>query len=389
MNKEIDKEKTPSLDRMTFLAEIERLYLEGYPTREIAQLLGEDGNKVGRNLREIRRRWACAARRQRTVLSQTQCAAVYREAMSGWRRSQEPKFTTTEHHDANGDAVKTTTRRQEGPGDKAFLQAALGALKNLRQFAAEPASDSAKDGKPTDLHYMALLEILTPEQLDRLDADQIRAFRAALNRMQAFHARMERLAEGRQDGPAGSAAADEAGLSSEPAPQDPSEDTRPNDGAPAAAPAEAQPAMPSAPAQPLETRPDSEATERTSSILAGSAGACAAEPARAEPEEPCATVKDERPTKGPADDPCPAVAAVAQAAAAAPATAISAPGVGAPPYPPIPLPGGKPPTPEGHLAYQQWQDHLRQSLILGPLFGSALQQPPPQASPASAARGGA
>jgi hypothetical protein len=71
MNQDINQEKPPALDRMTFLAEIERLYLEGHRTREISQLLGEDGNKVGRNLREIKRRWACAARRQRAVVSQT------------------------------------------------------------------------------------------------------------------------------------------------------------------------------------------------------------------------------------------------------------------------------------------------------------------------------
>ena len=53
MNDETQKENRPSLDRNAFLAEIERLYVEGYPTREIAQLLGEDGNKVGRNLREL------------------------------------------------------------------------------------------------------------------------------------------------------------------------------------------------------------------------------------------------------------------------------------------------------------------------------------------------
>ena len=61
---------SPSLNRNTFLAEVERLYAEGYPTREIAQLLGEDDNKVGSNLREeIKRRWARAAGRQRTALS--------------------------------------------------------------------------------------------------------------------------------------------------------------------------------------------------------------------------------------------------------------------------------------------------------------------------------
>ena len=153
MHDEIQKENPPSLDRNTFLAEIERLYAEGYPTREIAQLLHEDGNKVGRNLREIKRRWARAAERQRTALAQTQCAAVYREAMSGWRCSQQPKLTTTEHRDADGKPVKTTIRRQEGPGDKTFL---LG----RRRRAENPLPVCATAGSPpTRIATQATLSI--------------------------------------------------------------------------------------------------------------------------------------------------------------------------------------------------------------------------------------
>ncbi len=221
MNEDTDKEKSPCLDKNTFLAEIERLYIEGYPTRDIAQLLGVDGNKVGRNLREIKRRWARAAGRQRAALSQTQCAAVYREAMLGWQKSQQPKLTTTEHRDADGKAVKTAIRRQEGPGDKTFLLAAVSALKTVRQFAADRANAPlTKDGKPIDEYRLALLQIIRPEQVEMLDSDQRRDFRESLKRIRAEMADLRRQAKGRQKAPAGSPAADEAGPPSESAPNE-------------------------------------------------------------------------------------------------------------------------------------------------------------------------
>ena len=120
MNEDINQEKSPCLDRNTFLSEIQRLYIEGRRTREIARLLGEDGNKVGRNLREIKRRWMRAATGNIPRPSASCPLAVCREAMSGWQRSQQPKIATTEHRDADGKAVKTTIRRQTGPGDKTF-----------------------------------------------------------------------------------------------------------------------------------------------------------------------------------------------------------------------------------------------------------------------------
>ncbi len=236
MSDEIQKENRPCLDRSTFLAEIERLYVEGYPTRQIAQLLHEDGNKVGRNLREIKRRWARAAGRQRAALAQTQCAAVYREAVSGWRCSQQPRLTTTEHRDDDGKVVKTIVRRQEGPGDKTFLLAAVGALKTLRQFAqAQAGSASEKDHDAGDPMYLAILQTLTPEQVDRLTHEQLQRVRLAVDRFRAevdrFHAEVEAFrrekAGDRGYGPTDSPAADNAAPASEPALPDPSEDSEP------------------------------------------------------------------------------------------------------------------------------------------------------------------
>ncbi len=395
MNEDTDKEKSPCLDKNTFLAEIERLYIEGYPTRDIAQLLGVDGNKVGRNLREIKRRWARAAGRQRAVLSQTQSAAVYREAMRGWQNSQQPKLTTTEHRDADGKAVKTTIRRQEGPGDKTFLLAAVSALKTVRQFAADLANaPKTKDGKPMDAHYLALLQILRPEQLDELDSVQIKNFCAAIKNVQAIVDDARRQANGGQDAPAGSPAADEAGppnesapnesAPSESAPQEPGGDSAPSGGEAAPSPADPQPGTASASVPPLETEPTSDPTGRTSSSLPEPTGACVTEPAKAESEDARPAEQDPRSTEEPTGDSCPTVATLSEAATAAPAAAVSTAGLGAMPYPPVPLLNGKPPTPEVHQAYQQWQDGLWHALMPRPLFGNTLWQPSPPAPVAAA-----
>jgi len=332
MNEDSDKEISPCRDKSTFLAEIERLYLEGYPTREIARLLGEDGNTVGRNLREIKRRWARAAGRQRAALSQTQCAAVYREALRGWQRSQQPKLTITEHRDADGNAVKTSTRCQEGPGDKAFLVAAISAMKSLRQFAADRLSEPPeRDVKANDAHYVALLQVLKPEQLEDLDSDQLEAFDAALRRVRTMIDDAQKELEGRHDGPGGSPAADEAGLPSEPAAQGSGGDSASSAGEAAPAPADA-------------------------------------ELASAESEDPCPALNDPRSTEEPTDDSRPAAATPSKAETAAPAPAVTAAGLGAMPYPPIPMLDGKPPTPEVHRAFQQWHDDTWQSAFIRQYF---------------------
>ena len=451
MNEEIKQEKPPCLDRNTFLAEIERLYVEGHKTRDIARLLGENGNKVGRNLREIKRRWTRAAHRQQSALSLTQCAAVCREAMSGWQRSQKPKLTTTVYRDAGGSPVKSTVRRQEGPGDKTFLLAAVSALRTLRQFTADEASKTTKDGKPSDAHYVALLNVLRPEQVNMLDGNQLPEFRAALNRLRAQFRSMRRQIEGRKDGPDDSTAEDEAGAPGEAAPQDaagpttscgaggsPASDSR--DGcttisetprgedpghsggeSPSAICQEAaefaQASAPSVVIQAIGDLPmpvgnalrgvpstaerhggrslqlPSIAKHRTGTGMSGNSHEAPPDEGAAQrPSDGGAASAPDRGAAGadvqPAlnldakpktDGPLPATTIMAQAAPAAPVPTPTAPGREVQPYPPIPLLNNKPPTPEVHRAYQQWQDHLLQSLLPRPLYGSALPRQPPQA----------
>jgi hypothetical protein len=48
---------------------IKRLHLDGYSNREIAAKLNIQQRVVGRNLREVKNRWARAATRQKHVLS--------------------------------------------------------------------------------------------------------------------------------------------------------------------------------------------------------------------------------------------------------------------------------------------------------------------------------
>ena len=114
-------------------------------------------------------------------LSRTQCAAVFREAMQGWFRSQQPKLTTTEQTNSEDEKVKTTTRRQEGPGDKTFLMAAVAALKAIRQFDADP---QAKDRDAGDEVYLAILQLLTPEQVDNLNHVQLQRVRRAVDALE-------------------------------------------------------------------------------------------------------------------------------------------------------------------------------------------------------------
>ena len=186
MNEELEKEKSAAAanntaDKNTFLAEIERLHIQGHPTRKIAEMLGTDGYHVGRNLREIRKRWARAAACQQ-ALAPTQCATVYNEAMNGWQRSQAPKLTSTERLNKEKEVEKTINRRAEGPGDKTFLQAAVAALKALRQFAAEkpPGDVPVKTRDMTDREYLLILNVLTQDQVDGLSDEQLERMRAAI-----------------------------------------------------------------------------------------------------------------------------------------------------------------------------------------------------------------
>ena len=227
MNEENEKKKPPDIDRETYLAEIERLYIEGRKTREIAKKLGQPGLNVGRNLRELKNRWARAAARQKQALSQTQCAAVFREAMQGWFRSQQPRLTTTEQTNAEDEKVKTTTRRQEGPGDKTFLLAAVAALKALRQFDAAPGT---KDRDAGDAVYLAILQTMTEEQVDNLKHEELQRVRRAVDALQAKIEAHRRQEGDGQEEPAGIHLPHQVGLPCTLAPRGPGEDAGPGSG---------------------------------------------------------------------------------------------------------------------------------------------------------------
>jgi hypothetical protein len=232
MSEEVEKEKSPAFDKNGFLAEIERLHIDGYATRKIAEMLGTDWYHVGRNLREIRKRWARAAARQKGPLAQTRCGTVYSEAMDGSRRSQNPKITSTEHLNKEKEVDGTVNRRQEGPGDKTFLQAAVAALKALGQFAEKQVDEPRKPREMTDREYVLLMQFLTQEQVDRLDDDQLQRIREAMDNLRAeidASREEERLEEERRqaEDPCHHAA-HAAELSGELAQQDPGQDSAAN-----------------------------------------------------------------------------------------------------------------------------------------------------------------
>jgi hypothetical protein len=160
------------------IEEIEQLYTAGYTTYQIAERLNLRPRDVGRNLRETRKRYQRAARRQTEILAVGQCAAIHSEAMEGWRRSQESKLAITTRR-KNGEEDTVTTRAENRPGNATFLNTALRAVKQLRQIAAEAP---AAPRKASDAVRLALLDVLTPKQFATLDPDQLQSFRTSLDR---------------------------------------------------------------------------------------------------------------------------------------------------------------------------------------------------------------
>ena len=160
------------------IEEIEQLYTAGLSTYDIAYKLNLRPRDVGRNLREIRKRYQRAARRQTRAFAVGQCAAIQSEAMEGWRRSQESKLAVTIRR-KSGEPDVVTTRTENRPGNASFLNTALRAMKQLRDIAAEAP---AEPRKAIDAARVALLEVLTPAQVASLAPEQIQQFRTALDR---------------------------------------------------------------------------------------------------------------------------------------------------------------------------------------------------------------
>ena len=241
MNEIKSNEKTAA-EKRQFLASLQRLFLEGFTPFQIADELGEDRRIVSRNLREIKKRWSRAATRQNAVLNQTQCATVYREAMDGWQRSQKPKLVTTEEDktDEQGrESGKKVTRQEEGPGDKTFLMTAVGALKALRRFAAEPkeAAPANDDRSVVNTLLVDFLQVITLEQAHGLSHEQVQRFRHAIDarrrelRQRRLDAEARRNDEGcRPQEPDAVHPTDQAGLPQELAPRSAGEGAGPGGG---------------------------------------------------------------------------------------------------------------------------------------------------------------
>jgi DNA-binding CsgD family transcriptional regulator len=160
--------------------EIEKLWLSGHSTKEIAEKLGGTPLSVARNLREVRRRWDRAAQRQQ-IAQTPRHIAIYQEAMDAWQRSQRTKTTTTKQYQEDG-PVKVTVREADSVGDTRFLRTAMSALKALDQLADKRAAAPPRGAKKThDVNKLvvSMVNLLTPEQLQRLDAEQIVACREA------------------------------------------------------------------------------------------------------------------------------------------------------------------------------------------------------------------
>jgi hypothetical protein len=194
MNEKTLQEKTtvPESESPRPLAEMERLYYEGYSTHEIAERLGLTARIVGRNLREVRKRQYRAADRQRDELAMTQCAELFHEAMQGWRRSKDPKRATTKEKRNGNEVVKEAVRKVFGPGDRAFLQTAMMAVKTVRQVDGKRPP---RTRKWSDEETIALVPVLTDEQLRLLDNEQLAKFRKAINACKEYEREFELLRE--------------------------------------------------------------------------------------------------------------------------------------------------------------------------------------------------
>jgi hypothetical protein len=148
---------------------IEQMWLHGRSLREIAVEFQIVAHTAGQNLRAIRRRYgkrlAITIRRQRAD-SLAYYEAIYREAMTGWRRSQEPNTGSTTTKE-DGKPVKEVDRVDNGPGTNAFLATAMRARK---------AIDAIYTDKPLQNHWSLArgptVEHPRPPELSKLNDEE-------------------------------------------------------------------------------------------------------------------------------------------------------------------------------------------------------------------------
>ena len=168
--------KEPDTDNLSQRrGDIERLWLEGLSTHEIADALGIDPRSVGQNLRALRnRRKRAAARPLQEVVTMTQCATIFREAMDGWERSQQPKCTKTEERkNVRSHQDRDACREVQGPrrqGASCFA-AAQCVAKRLRHLRSRETAQVGRTGRYRTCGDFA--DILTPERAERFTHAQL------------------------------------------------------------------------------------------------------------------------------------------------------------------------------------------------------------------------
>jgi hypothetical protein len=148
---------------------IEQLWLFGGSCRAIAVELKIVPHTVGQNLRAIRRnygkRLAISIQKQRAE-ALAYYEAIYREAMSGWRRSQKAKATLTTTEDGEK-PIKKVNRRERGPGATAFLTTTMRARKAIDAiYADKPVKFQRSLGSGPSA------ELIRPPELSKLNDEE-------------------------------------------------------------------------------------------------------------------------------------------------------------------------------------------------------------------------
>jgi hypothetical protein len=186
------------------LPQVVQLNLEGISHQEIARQLGVSDTTVRRWLRDLERK-----RTSKAVIDTAQMIAeavhryeeIYREAMTGWRRSQAREETPpVDDAAADGDECcskkKRPARRKAEAGNPAFLGRAMDALKAIRAIrgldAPRRTEVAGSGGGPIRLATVTEddLRNMSNEQLAALDVEitaRIQSMDLGPERLAAVH----------------------------------------------------------------------------------------------------------------------------------------------------------------------------------------------------------
>ena len=154
-------------------AAIERLLREGHANHEIAAQLHLDARTVSRNVREIERQWAKTLLFRRREIALARYELLYRESVTAFYRSQQPKVVVTREV-KDGQLVKTMTRSEERPGQVSFLnmaqraQKAIDAIHETAYAAGE--TQPADAPQPDDFPTQAAILAMSDDEFERLQS---------------------------------------------------------------------------------------------------------------------------------------------------------------------------------------------------------------------------